>query len=60
MSSNGPSRSTRPFATQFSATPPAMTSFGMAGQPVRVSRRSQHHLFADHLDGRGQIHLLLR
>ena len=31
MSSNGPSRSSRPLATQFSATPPARTRFFMPG-----------------------------
>ena len=60
MFSNGPSRSSRPLATQLSATPPAITRFVIAGQLVRMPRRTKHDLLADHLDRRGQIHLLLR
>ena len=42
MSSNGPSRSSRPLATQFSATPPARTRLLHAGLRVDVPADAQH------------------
>ena len=58
MSSNGPSRSSRPLATQFSATPPAMTRFFM---PVSRCGRAhaQHDLLGHRLDAGGQVHVPL-
>ena len=59
MSSNGPSRSSRPLATQLSATPPASTRFFMPGLAMQLPADAQHDLLGHRLDARGQIHVPL-
>ena len=58
--SNGPSRRSRPLATQLSATPPARHRLRQAGLRVDVARHAQHDLLGDQLDRRREVHLALR
>ena len=55
----GPSRSSRPLATQFSATPPAITRFFMPGLPVQLAPHAQHDFLGHRLDAGGQVHVPL-
>ena len=60
-SSNGPSRSSRPLATQLSATPPARHE--VASSPVRswtCRPIREHDLLGHRLDAGGQVHVPLR
>ena len=59
MFSNGPSRSSRPLATQLSATPPASTRFFISRLPLHLPRHAQHDLLGHLLDARREVHVPL-
>ena len=59
MSSNGPSRSSRPLATQFRATPPARTRFFIPVVLMEIAAQAQHDLLGHGLDAGGEVHVPL-
>ena len=55
----GPSRSSRPLATQLSATPPARTRCFMPVCAMDVAAEPQHRFFGDGLNAGRQVHVPL-
>ena len=58
-SSNAPSRSSRPLATQLSATPPARTRCFIPVRRLDVPADPEHGLLGHGLDAGGQVHVPL-